>query len=357
MANTTTYINQLVVPDGSGNTITANLVDTVSGYTKNLGTVTAVTASGALTSSGGTTPAITHNKPSTSPAKTTQALYPIKIDEYGHITAAGTAVTSLTPTSHSHGNISDTGTITSTAITPSGTTNAEDYILLSDSSNSGKIERGIKLGSDTSKLLSNNGTWKGIATHTYTKPTGSTTRTADVALNTTTVNSITDIGALPALTITPTNVVTGGTTTAITPVTSKTVVTGVTPNTVVTGGTTTDIPNVTGVGTMFAASYDSGTETLTLTAGSPPTLGTAIAAYTGLSTDTSATVTTGASINTGTAINAYTSLTTSSVGSASDWSAGTLPTKGANTSVATTVKTQPTFSVGTTTDNLSHTLS
>ncbi len=32
MANTTTYINKLVVPNGSGNTITANLVDTVSGY-------------------------------------------------------------------------------------------------------------------------------------------------------------------------------------------------------------------------------------------------------------------------------------------------------------------------------------
>ena len=199
--------------------------------------------------------------------------------------------------------------------------------------------------------------YSAIANHTYTKPTGSTTRTADVALNSTTVNSITAVGTLPELTITPTDVVTGGTKTSITPVTSKTVVTSVTPNTVVIGGTTTGIPNVTSVGTMFTATYDSTTEALVLTAGSEPTLGTAIAAYTGLSTGASATVSTGASVTAGTAVQAYTSLTTASVGSASDWSAGTLPTKGADTSVATTVKTQPTFSVGTTTDNLSHTLS
>lgn len=43
MANTTTYINKIVVPNGS-DTITANLVDTVSGYTKNTGTVTSVAA-------------------------------------------------------------------------------------------------------------------------------------------------------------------------------------------------------------------------------------------------------------------------------------------------------------------------
>lgn len=43
MANTTTYINKIVVPNGS-DTITANLVDTSSGYTKNTGTVTSIAA-------------------------------------------------------------------------------------------------------------------------------------------------------------------------------------------------------------------------------------------------------------------------------------------------------------------------
>ena len=46
-----------------------------------------------MSSSGGTTPAITHNAPTTSPAKSTSAVYPITIDSYGHITAAGSAVT------------------------------------------------------------------------------------------------------------------------------------------------------------------------------------------------------------------------------------------------------------------------
>ena len=107
-------ISKIVLPDGN----IYNLKDTVSGYQEALvsGTniktinnesilgsgnitiqggstgVTSVTATGALSSTGGTTPEITHNAPATSPAKTTQALYPVKIDAYGHITAAGSAV-------------------------------------------------------------------------------------------------------------------------------------------------------------------------------------------------------------------------------------------------------------------------
>ena len=76
---------------------------------------------------------------------------------------------------------------------------------------------------------------------------------------------------------------------------SKTVVTGVTPKTVVTGGTTTDIPNVTSKGTAAKATFSGCT--LTLTDGATPTLGTAIKAYTTLSTGQSATVTTGSSVN------------------------------------------------------------
>lgn len=102
MANTTTYINQLVVPSGSGtDTITANLVDSVSGYTKNTGTVTSVgvqnATNGGLTVSGSPvtnsgTITIGHSNVLTN-AQTTQAVYPIKIDKNGHISAYGSAVT------------------------------------------------------------------------------------------------------------------------------------------------------------------------------------------------------------------------------------------------------------------------
>lgn len=147
-----------------------------------------------------------------------------------------------------------------------------------------------------------------------------------------------------------------GTAISITPVTSKTVVTGVTKKTVVTGGTTTEItpvasktvvtggsktsipnisvsnkniPNVTNAGTAMSAVCTQGT--LTITANTPATLGTAISVgsasagtaiqaytslttgdsvtegdpvdvYTGLTTGDSVTVSTGASVNTGTAV-------------------------------------------------------
>lgn len=148
-----------------------------------------------------------------------------------------------------------------------------------------------------------------------------------------------------------------GTAISITPVTSKTVVTGVTKKTVVTGGDTTAIPNVTSVGTTptlgtafsipnisvtsksipnvtsagtaatasvsgHKATFTNGTAPTLGTAisvgsasagtaftvpnvtsvGTTPTLGTAIEAYTELTTGDSVTVSTGASVNTGTAV-------------------------------------------------------
>jgi hypothetical protein len=55
-----------------------------------------------------------------------------------------------------------------------------------------------------------------------------------------------------------------------------------------------------------------------VTTGDSVTVGTAINAYTSLTTGDSVTVTTGDSVTVGTAINAYTALTTSSIGSASN---------------------------------------
>lgn len=73
-----------------------------------------------------------------------------------------------TPTSHSHGNIQNGGTISSTAITPANT----DYLLMSDASNSGKIERGVAIGTDTTKFLRNDGTWQTPPGASYTAGTG-----------------------------------------------------------------------------------------------------------------------------------------------------------------------------------------
>lgn len=76
--------------------VTVPTESTVSGwgFTKNAGTITGVTGSNGLTGSGTSgSVTISHAAPSTSPAKSTSAVYPITIDQYGHITAAGTAVT------------------------------------------------------------------------------------------------------------------------------------------------------------------------------------------------------------------------------------------------------------------------
>lgn len=64
------------------------------GFTKNAGTITGVTGSNGLTGSGTSgSVTISHAAPSTAPTKSTSAVYPITIDKYGHITAAGSAVT------------------------------------------------------------------------------------------------------------------------------------------------------------------------------------------------------------------------------------------------------------------------
>ena len=165
-----------------------------------------------------------------------------------------------------------------------------------------------------------------IGDHSVTTPTGATSRTQDVTLNTTTVNSITAVGTLPSLIITATNVVTGGTTTAVPNISKKTVVTDVTKKTVVTGGSTTAVPNISKKtvvtsATAAKATYSSGVLTISdgsVTTGDSVTVGTAINAYTSLTTGDSVTVTTGDSVTVGTAINAYTALTTSSIGSASN---------------------------------------
>lgn len=144
------------------------------------------------------------------------------------------------------------------------------------------------------------------------------------------------IGSASAGTAIAADDITNWSTNVPTQVTAKTVVTSVTPATVVTGGSKTNIPNVTGVGTLPSLAYTSRTvgsasgwsagtaatatysngiltisngtaPTLTITntscdditswsSGTLPTLGTAIGAYTSLTTGTAATVSTGDSV-------------------------------------------------------------
>jgi hypothetical protein len=58
-------------------------------------------------------------------------------------------------TTHDHGDIASAGTISSTAVTPAST----DYILISDTSASNAIKRGILIGTGTTTYLRNDGTW------------------------------------------------------------------------------------------------------------------------------------------------------------------------------------------------------
>lgn len=80
--------SQMTLPSGD----VVKFIDNTSGYTKNTGTITKVTAGTGL-SGGGTSGTVTLNHSNSVTAQTTQAVYPIKIDAQGHISAYGAAVT------------------------------------------------------------------------------------------------------------------------------------------------------------------------------------------------------------------------------------------------------------------------
>lgn len=81
--------NAVTAVSASGTTITVTKGAT---YSNNAGTITGVTAGSGL-SGGGTSGAVTLNHSNSITAQTTQAVYPIKIDAQGHISAYGSAVT------------------------------------------------------------------------------------------------------------------------------------------------------------------------------------------------------------------------------------------------------------------------
>ena len=114
----------------------------------------AITSAGAGLTKDGT--ALKHTNSVT--AQTTQAVYPIKIDAQGHISAYGSAVTSMTPTSHTHGNIQNGGTLQTTDVTIAN----GDKLVITDSSDSSKVARASVSfdGSTATKALTQKGTWE-----------------------------------------------------------------------------------------------------------------------------------------------------------------------------------------------------
>lgn len=106
-------------------------------------------------------------------AQTTQALYPFTVNATGHITGVGSAITSMTPTSHTHGNITNAGDITTNATIASG-----DRLVINDESASKLTNSSITFGTSTTQFLANNGTWQ--------TPVGGVT---DVKVNNTSVLS------------------------------------------------------------------------------------------------------------------------------------------------------------------------
>lgn len=171
-ADTTTDTLELVAgsnitltPDTTNDKVTIAF-NNASGYTTNTGTVTSVgiTNGGGLSVSGSpitTSGSITVGHSNSVTAQTTQAVYPIKIDANGHISAYGSAVTSMTPTSHTHGNIQNGGTLQTNDITIA----SGDKLVVTDSSDSSKIARTSLSfdGSTTSQVLTKKGTFETIS--------------------------------------------------------------------------------------------------------------------------------------------------------------------------------------------------
>jgi len=84
--------------------------------------------------------------------------------------------TTFTPTAHTHGQISNTGAITAAVVTPGNT----DTIVITDTSDSGILKRGITIGTGTTTFLRNDGTWATPADSTTLTGLGITATAAEL---------------------------------------------------------------------------------------------------------------------------------------------------------------------------------
>lgn len=125
--------------------------------------------------------------------------------------------TSMTPTSHTHGNIANGGTISSTGVALAN----GDYLLFSDSSNSGKIERSSITfdGSTATKALTQKGTWETFNNYTHPSYTAATAAAVKVGRDATghvvigAALTASDVGAATSGHTHTTSIASGGTAT------------------------------------------------------------------------------------------------------------------------------------------------
>ena len=141
------------VYDGTQWHLVGNYIDTNTNTTYSAGTGLSLSST-------------TFNHSNSVTAQTTQAVYPITIDGTGHISGYGSAVTSMTPSSHTHGNIQNGGTLQTNDITIGD----GDKLVVTDSSDSNKVARtSLSFGTSTTTFLNNSGAWSTpVATSTYT---------------------------------------------------------------------------------------------------------------------------------------------------------------------------------------------
>ncbi len=78
------------------------------------------------------------------------------LDANGNLTDSGHKDADYADVSHAHGDITNAGAITSAAITPDN----GDYLLLADSSESNKVQRGIAISTGTTKYLREDGSFQ-----------------------------------------------------------------------------------------------------------------------------------------------------------------------------------------------------
>ena len=158
LGNSNVYIGNTAVALNRGTgvlSLTGINIDGNAGYATTAGSTTnSITAGNGITGStfnGGS--AQTWSIVSAAGSAGTIGTISVAADTVG--VSLGTTGTVAAAGDHGHGNILTGGTITAAAVAPANT----DYILISDASNSGKVEKSIAIGTGTTTYLRNDGTW------------------------------------------------------------------------------------------------------------------------------------------------------------------------------------------------------
>lgn len=158
LGNSNVFIGNTAVALNRGTgvlSLTGVNIDGSAGYATSAGSTTyALTAGNGLT--GGDfkgNAATTFNVVSAAGTAGSVGTITVTADAVG--VTLGTSNITAAAGDHGHGNILTGGTITAAAVTAANT----DYILISDASNSGKIEKSIAIGTGTTTYLRNDGTW------------------------------------------------------------------------------------------------------------------------------------------------------------------------------------------------------